>query len=283
MTQVSIPVTTIEISQQLRASNNPGIQASADPNAYLTIDDLFAVPPTNTITSDGQALVFEAFSGTSVETNFVGRFPAPYTMFSLALISGTGTNTTAYVNGEQVTGQTSGSIGFVRSWTNGTGNGTIICRNRDGFFEDGELVVGATSGAARRVATDGYLGLGGYLQTGVGLQRFRVFLRRSTASANRSITFQLGVRDQGATANIVTGAVETLTSDTGAYYELTWDASVLANTTGEGIGIQILQLSGGGSGVGEPQRRRIEILAIEWYADTIDAVPYLPRSYTYLV
>jgi len=121
-------------------------------------------------------------------------------------------------------------------------------------------------------------------------QVFRVVLKRNadaTGGAGNNpndVVFNIGLRLNGGGANIVTSPTFICDSaaTTGQYYEFAWNGNLVDNVYGAGVECHIQQLSGGGEGTGANRRRWFEVMAVEWYADTINIDPYRPRSYSYL-
>lgn len=122
-------------------------------------------------------------------------------------------------------------------------------------------------------------------------QVFRVVLKRNadatgTGQGNNpnDVGFNIGLRLNGGTTNIVTSPTFICNSaaTTGQYYEFAWNGNLVNNVYGTGVECHIQQTSGGQSGGAVERRRWFEVMAVEWYADTINIDPYRPRSYSYL-
>ncbi len=110
------------------------------------------------------------------------------------------------------------------------------------------------------------------LTTGTGLQRYRVWVRKN-ATGGSNVGFTITVYDN----NVATGTSAAFTlTDTGNYFQLAWDSTILLQEDGSRAGIDISQTSGTTGAVAN--RRYLEIGAIEWYATTQTTETYQPYN-----
>jgi len=98
----------------------------------------------------------------------------------------------------------------------------------------------------------------GDLNTGAGLQEFRVLVRKTNHSTNPSCTIQL-YENGSAIATLVNG--QTVSSTTGTVLSGTWDASSLSAISGVNVECRVTGSTGGGS---PGNRASLEVGAIEW-------------------
>ena len=103
---------------------------------------------------------------------------------------------------------------------------------------------------------------------GAGKQRFRVRVRKN-ASGGLDPDFELRLMQNGIQqAVLATGRV--ITSDTGQDFSVAWDAALLGDPSGVGVGLELAQ-TGGNTGQ-QSSRRYIDINAFDWtYEDDIGA------------
>lgn len=110
------------------------------------------------------------------------------------------------------------------------------------------------------------------LTTGAGLQLYRVWVKKN-APGGSNVGFTITVYDN----NVATGTSAGFTvTDTGNYFQLAWDASILGQEDGSQAGIDITQTSGTTGAAAN--RRYLEIGAIEWYATTQTTETYKPYN-----
>jgi hypothetical protein len=104
----------------------------------------------------------------------------------------------------------------------------------------------------------------GDLNTGAGLQSFRVYARKSN-SAGGTPTITIGVRETGDVADLATGTTTDVTTyPGGTAFTFTWDATLLNDTiTGSEVEI-FITCTKGGNGANE---RNVDIDSISWTAD----------------
>jgi hypothetical protein len=103
----------------------------------------------------------------------------------------------------------------------------------------------------------------GDLNTGAGLQTFRIWARIGTAAGGNDPTWDMAVRESGG-ADLASVTAQAITSHSGEMITFTWDATVLATISGANVELRFLGTRSGG---GPSVRRCIEIGAVEWIAD----------------
>ena len=104
----------------------------------------------------------------------------------------------------------------------------------------------------------------GNLNTGAGLQEFRLLVRKNLAGGNAT-TADVVLYENGSVVSTLLSGVS-VTSLTGQILAATWDASLLSGINGAQVEVAMQQASGGSTGSGA-NRRRIEVGAIEWNDD----------------
>jgi hypothetical protein len=102
--------------------------------------------------------------------------------------------------------------------------------------------------------------------TGAGLQEFRAQLRKN-ASGGNSTTWSLALWENGAQVAVLATGTTTALAPNGEVVTGAFDASLLGTSDGSLVECRLEQTGGGSSGSGG-NRRRIEIGAIEWNAET---------------
>jgi len=99
--------------------------------------------------------------------------------------------------------------------------------------------------------------------TGAGLQKFRIWCRRSTTVGGNDPTLDVALWEADSQVSILQTAIS-ITSLTGELVEVTWDATLLGTADGSVVELHVIgQRSGGSPGV----RRTVEFDEFEWVVD----------------
>jgi len=115
------------------------------------------------------------------------------------------------------------------------------------------------------------------LETGAGLQEFRVLLRR-TNNSGRIPTVTLSLYEGGSLVSTLLSGAD-VNSAVGTVFSVTWDASALSDISGTDVELLIQGAVTGGPG---GERNTVEVGAVLWEADIEDIAPlmatYAPTS-----
>ena len=107
----------------------------------------------------------------------------------------------------------------------------------------------------------------GNLNTGAGLQEFRVRVRKTTGSTAPTCVVELWENGSLVTTVVASTSV---TSTTGVVLSGTWDASLLSNISGANVECRVVGTVGGGN---PGNRAAVEVGAVEWNDNYIIPAP----------
>lgn len=109
------------------------------------------------------------------------------------------------------------------------------------------------------------------LRSGADLQEFKVLIRRSSANGGptggNSVSFDIQLYENAVLVSTLTSGTLGVGTAQDTVYSGTWNSSTISNK--DEVEVRVLQTNGSGGNPGN--RRYIDIGAIEWNADTVDA------------